>query len=46
MINLYYYAFGQYWFSVSVPANHSRTENKYFPNLETMMLWEKMNGYF
>lgn len=46
MINLYYYAFGQYWFSISVPANHSRIENIYFSSLEEMMLWEKSKGYF
>lgn len=43
MINLYYWAYGQYWYSHSVMASHSRTENRYFPSLDALAKWEYCN---
>ena len=46
MIRLYYYAFGQYWYSHSVSAYHSRTETMYFGSVNEMSEWLYQNGYY
>lgn len=39
MIKLFYWAYGKYWYSTTVSANHSRTENIYFSSLKEMIEW-------
>ena len=43
MINLFYWMYGQYWYSKSIMVSHSRTENLYFSSLYEMAEWEQNN---